>query len=686
MIVKHASGAPRPKSPLRAAALLMVALTAAPQAQVLQSTVARNSESNAASRVESDISEVQLLVGRSAVLNIGQPITRVSLTSPNVADAMVTASQQLLVHGKAPGTISMFVWDRAGGIKRYEVVVQRDLSQLVEQMKQLFPGEPISVTGNGKDVVIAGTVSSKYVVDKAAEVAAGYVEKKEDVVNLLKQQEGVASTQVLLRVRFAEVSRTALTELGASFAANGFKDGRWFGRTTTQQFAAPQWDQDGKFVFSDFLNLFLFDTKNQLAGVIRALQNKGLFQSLAEPNLIAENGKEASFLAGGEYPYPVVQGQSGGTTVTIQFKEFGVKLNFTPTIVGQDLVKLKVRPEVSTLDFSNAIVLEGFRVPALTTRRTETEVELADGQTFAIAGLMNNTVNTQMQKIPGIGDIPILGLLFRSKAAQKQQTELVVMITPQILRRNSTGVSPTLPNMVEPFMPAPNKTVPTPAPWNPGAAVSTPAPTMASAPAANPVEAGSHENRAASSTSAVPAEGSASHDAEQPQPRVSAAAVASAPAPIASQPTAFHENAQPAQAASQPEGGTSVQPVQMDGASAADLRPAKLTKEQKAALERAKRDEKKQREAAAKQAERDRKVAAEQAKLDAKRAEDDRREAAKAAKEQARLDAEIQKRQAEAARKQAEADKKRAEDLARAEQKLKSAQKEFDAVLGQPKQ
>ena len=228
---------------------------------------------------------------------------------------MVTTPSQLLIHGKAPGTISMFVWDRAGGIKRYEVVVRRDLSELVTQVKALFPGEPITVHSNGKDVVISGTVSSKYVIDKAAEVATGYVEKKEDVVNLLRQQEGIASNQVLLRVRFAEVSRSAMTELGASLFTDGFKDK--FGRTTTQQFAAPIFDEQkpmlGKsLVFSDYLNLFLFDAKNGIGGVIRALQNKGLFQSLAEPNLIAENGKEASFLAGGEYPYPVVQGQSGG--------------------------------------------------------------------------------------------------------------------------------------------------------------------------------------------------------------------------------------------------------------------------------------------------------------------------------------------------------------------------------------
>ena len=221
--------------------------------------------------------------------------------------------------------------------------------------------------------------------------------------------------------------------------------------------------------------------------MVKALQTKGLFQSLAEPNLIAENGKEASFLAGGEYPYPVVQGQSGGQTVTIQFKEFGVRLHFTPTIVGGDLVRLKVAPEVSSLDFANAVNISGFRVPAISTRRTETEVELQDGQTFAIAGLLNNTVTSQLQKIPGIGDIPILGYLFKSKAAQKEQTELVVMITPQILRKGSTGVSPTLPSLVEPFMPPSTKTLPPPAPWNPGATGT--ASLQQPAPAAAPVRA-----------------------------------------------------------------------------------------------------------------------------------------------------------------------------------------------------
>src|SRR5262249_40971962 len=182
-------------------------------------------------------------------------------------------------------------------------------------------------------------------------------------------------------------------------------------------------------------------------------------------NLIASNGKEASFLAGGEYPYPVSQPSSGGNSVTIQFKEFGVRLNFTPTVLGGDLINLKVKPEVSSLDFANGLSIGGFRVPAPSTRRTETELELADGQTFAIAGLLNNNVNSTMTKIPGIGDIPILGYLFKSRSYQKQQTELVVMITPTIVRKGSVGVSQSLPNIVEPYLGAPKKVMPSPAPY-----------------------------------------------------------------------------------------------------------------------------------------------------------------------------------------------------------------------------
>jgi pilus assembly protein CpaC len=440
------------------------------QAPALSASAAVSSAAAPADADAGSGGAIHLLVGRSAVLDVGSAISRVSLTSPDIADALVTTPNQLLINGKLPGTISMFVWDRGGSLKRYEVVVQRDLARLSEQVKQLFPGEQIDVQSNGKNIVLSGVVTNKDVIEKAVNVAAGFVDKREEVVPLLQLAEGAPSNQVLLRVRFAEVSRSALSELGASMFTSATGIENTLARTTTQQFAAPGYDNlsttkadssfgspvssaSGQITFSDFLNLFLFSEKYDLGVAVRALQSKGLFQSLAEPNLVAESGKEASFLAGGEFPVPVAQGSGANLAITVTFKEFGIRLNFTPTVIG-NRVHLKVRPEVSTLDFANAVLLNGFRIPALSTRRTETELELENHQTFAIAGLLNNSVNATMQKIPGIGDIPILGALFRSKAAQKDQTELVVMITPEILPNNSTGAARSLPRTPETFMPA----------------------------------------------------------------------------------------------------------------------------------------------------------------------------------------------------------------------------------------
>ena len=414
--------------------------------------------------VISGTEQILLLVGRSAVIHTDRAIHRVSLSTPEIADALVTAPRELLVHGKTPGTISLLVWSDNGRITNYEVIVRRDLTPLEGQIRRQFPNEPIAVAVNGKDVVLSGVVSAKYVIDRTAALAAGYVDKPENIVNLLRQTESPVTNQVMLKVRFAEVSRSAMMELGASYFTGPNGRGDWVGRGTTQQFPAPTFDQDRGLVFSDFLNLFLFNTEEQLGIAVRALKGKGLFESLAEPNLITQDGREASFLAGGEFPYPVVQGGGANQTVTIVFKEFGVRLRFTPTITGGGFVHLKVAPEVSTLDFANGVTMEGFRVPALATRRTETEVELRDGQTFAISGLIDRNMNETLRRVPGIGDIPILGYLFRSQAYQKNNTELVVMITPHIVRRDSPGVTPNMPGLVEPFLPGPNRTIPWPAP------------------------------------------------------------------------------------------------------------------------------------------------------------------------------------------------------------------------------
>ena len=613
-------------------AFIIVILVAAPQAQ---QQVAPNAPAFVASTGSATPREpaerptdIDLLVGRSTVLNVGSTISRVSLTVPDVADAMVTGPGQLLIHGKTPGTISLFVWDRGGTIKTYAVNVRRDLSILVEQMKQLFPAEHITVAGSGKDVVVSGTVSSKYVIEKAADVAAGFVEKKENVVNLLKQQEGVASNQILLRVRFAEVSRNALQELGASLFSDG--NNGYNGRTTTQQFAAPFFDQrnppQGKnLVFSDYLNLFLFDTKNQIGAVVKAMQSKGTFQSLAEPNLVAINGKEASFLAGGEFPYPV---PTGINQVTIHFKEFGVRLSFTPTVLGGDLINLKIKPEVSSLDFNNAVTIDGFRVPALTTRRADTEVELRDGQTFAIAGLMNNTALSSMRKVPGLGDIPVLGYLFRSRAYQKDQTELVVMVTPTILRRDSAGAADGLPSLVEPFLGPNAKPIAPPAPYinsprypvNPSA----PRPSTATKPAPAP-----------SATQATPA-------ARPIQGTATLPVLAPATGPVYEPP-----------------------PL---------VAPKAPTKAELKALDRQHQEEKKAADAAAKQKAADDKRKAEENKV-AQRLE----------KERAIREAEVARKNAELARKKAEEDQKKDRALAEAAARLKQAQAAYQAEMEKAK-
>jgi pilus assembly protein CpaC len=637
-------------------AFIIIILIAAPMAQQTQPafTPASSGAWTAASAPLPDVAtDIDLLVGRSTIVNVGSTIARVSLTVPDIADAMVTAPSQLLIHGKQPGTISLFVWDRAGSIKTFEVKVRRDLTALTAQLKQLFPGEPIVAVGSGKDVVLSGTVSAAYVIEKAANVAGGYVEKKENVVNLLKQQEGVASNQVMLRVRFAEVSRSAVQELGASYFLNKTN---WAGRVAPPGVPAPDFDTNqGGLVFSDFLNLFVFNGKSGLGAAVQALQTKGLFQSLAEPNLVAIDGKEASFLAGGEFPIPIVQSGSGSNSVTIMFKEFGVRLSFTPTVLGGDLVRIKVKPEVSSLDFANAIVLDGFRIPALTTRRTETEVELRDGQTFAIAGLLNNTLTTSLSKIPGIGDIPILGKLFQSKAHQKNLTELVVMITPVIMKRGATGVSEGLPQIIEPYIGAPPKTVPTPAPYVGSPRFVPPPP---------------------------PARRGSSTDASQQQP---------AAEPVTNQMATPSQN----------EPVTS-RPIQSQAPLVDVPEPANVTpptKAQQKALDQAREEARKndvlkkaqdkrdadQRAAEAKIEEK-RKV--EQAKVDAEQARKDtaaRAVAARLQKEQEVRDAEIARRDSEAARKKAEDDAKREKALTDAAARLKQAQAEYQAELAKGK-
>jgi pilus assembly protein CpaC len=382
---------------------------------------------------------VRLTAGRSTVVNTDFDVTRIAITNPVVADAVVVAPREILIDGKSPGTVSLIVWGGGSRIQ-YDLIVEQPVSTLEQHLRTLFPGEDITVSTNEGATILAGRVSSTKVMLRAAEIAAASMPKAQ-VINLLQVPGGSDSQQVMLQVRFAEVNRKKLLEAGLSLIANRTN---FSGRSTTQQFPAPIFDDEkpGGLVFSDFLNLFFFDRTHGIGGVLKALQSTGGFQSLAEPNLIAYNGQEASFLAGGEFPIPVVQGLAN--SVTVVFKEFGIRLSFKPTIAG-DVIRLKVKPEVSSLDFNNGLTLSGFRIPSLITRRAETDVELRDGQTFAIAGLMNNITQNDAAAIPLLSSLPIIGPLFKSNSKRADQTELMVLITPRLVRALEPDEVPPLP-------------------------------------------------------------------------------------------------------------------------------------------------------------------------------------------------------------------------------------------------
>jgi pilus assembly protein CpaC len=407
-------------------------------------TVTRAQEPSAGTSEDPD--RVLLTAGRSTVLTTDFDVVRIAVTNPAIADAVVVKPREVLVDGKGAGTVSLIVWGE--GVRRhFDIVVDNGVTTLQQKLQQLFPGEEINVSVSDDAVILSGAVSSNEIMLRSAEVAKAAMPKG-SVINMLQLPGGSPSKQVMLQVRFAEVNRNALQQAGLGLFTNRTQ---FTSRSTTGQFAAPDFDAEkpGGLVFSDFLNLFYFNGKEGIGAVLRALQARGFLQSLAEPNLIAYNGEEASFLAGGEFPIPVIQGATG--QVTIVFKEFGVRLWFKPTIAG-DVIRLKLRPEVSTLDFNNGLILSGFRIPSLITRRAETDVELRDGQSFAVAGLLNNLSQTDRQAIPILSRLPVIGNIFKSKSARSEQTELMVLITPRLVRPLDPDEVPALPTRPGEFL------------------------------------------------------------------------------------------------------------------------------------------------------------------------------------------------------------------------------------------
>jgi pilus assembly protein CpaC len=418
--------------------------------------------------------EVRVQLGKSLLITLQDELQRVSVTDPSIATAVVVTPTQVLIHGLKPGSGTLILWDTQDRPRSFNVTVELDVNTLRASIGQMFPGETIQVMQSGGALVLTGNVSSKTVADRAAALAGTI---GPTVVNLVSTAEG--RQVVLLQVRFAEVDRSALQQLGMTLFSTGATN--TLGIIGTHQFEAPtanlgaipanvnggsevkspnvtaggigrgNADTPGAFGFSDLLNIFLFRPDLNLGAAIKALQQQNILQILAEPNVMAVNGTESSFLAGGEFPFPVAQG-GNNNAVTIQFKEFGIRLNFLPHVMPDGAIRLKVSPEVSALDFANGLTVSGFTVPALTSRRATTEIELKDGQSFAIAGLMDNRLTEVASKIPLLGDVPILGNLFKSRSTNKTKTELLVMVTPRLTENMQQSQMPAMPEFPKPFL------------------------------------------------------------------------------------------------------------------------------------------------------------------------------------------------------------------------------------------
>jgi pilus assembly protein CpaC len=383
---------------------------------------------------------INVLVGQSRVINFDRPIGRFSISNPEIAEAVMVSPNQVLVNGKAFGQVNFIAWEKADQkFIVFDVFVRANLSLIDSQIRALFPRDDIRLSQANGSVVLSGTVSQPQSAQQADSVvqAAGF-----KTVNML-QSPVTDTSQIQLQVRVAEVSRSKLKEYGSSYASVN----------STSVFAqgggpATLKEQTGAGLASEFagsaLNLFLFNTGLNTAAYIRALKTNGALRALAEPNLIAMNGQQASFLAGGEFPVPVVQGGNNGSAVSVVFKEYGVRLNFKPTIIDEDHIRLELEPEVSTIDFANGVRFNGFVIPALRTRRARTGVELRDGQSFALAGLLDNNETRSLSKIPVLGDIPILGNLFKSASFQKQETELMFIITADLVKPVNSDDLPRL--------------------------------------------------------------------------------------------------------------------------------------------------------------------------------------------------------------------------------------------------
>lgn len=396
--------------------------------------------------------DLHLTVGKSIVLDYPSEIRQISTSNPDIIDASPVTTKEVLMHGKGLGNATMIVWSRAGDRTFYNVTVDLNLEPLRKILRDTLPGEIVNPDSTRDSVTLNGRVSSKDVSDRAVALATTF---GKTVINNLQIAPGPVEKQILLRVRFAELDRQKEVQWGVNWAA--IPGGTMIGTSaggggapalsgilqagaTTSGLAgvggagvvAPITPSTGTLSITQAMNIFAFNPGLNMGMFLRALQSENILQILAEPNLVTTNGKEASFLVGGEFPVPILQGGANSGAVTVQFREFGIRLRFLPVITGNNTIKLHLAQEVSTLDTANGVTINGFSIPALATRRAETDVELGEGQSFVVAGLLDNRDTNALSKIPVLSSLPIFGNLFKTKDDNKQRTELVLLVTPEM--------------------------------------------------------------------------------------------------------------------------------------------------------------------------------------------------------------------------------------------------------------
>ncbi len=410
--------------------------------------------------------ELTLTLGRGELVTFSGDVQRVAVSEPKIADAIVVSPREVMINAKSLGKSTVVVWETGAIPARYQVSVVGDTEVGDKFRRDLIEALPpgIQFSGDEQSLVLTGTAKDAEEARRAEALASTRSKKVVNLIQTPPPPPAPEPRQILLQVKFASVDRVALNEIGFNYFS---RQDKVLGGLSTQQFSPPRFSQlqfdnqnfsDTTINFADLLNLFVFRPDLNIGATIRALQGKNLLQILAEPNLIVVEGKPASFLAGGQFPFPTLTstptGGSISPVITVQFKNFGVQLEFTPTLTPAGAIHLKVAPEVSALDYSNAVTLQGFLIPAISTRRAETEVVLKDGETFAIAGLIDNRVVQALSRIRGLGDIPIIGNLFRSRSTRKSSDELLVVITPRFVRPLSPEEKATLPEPMIPFLPS----------------------------------------------------------------------------------------------------------------------------------------------------------------------------------------------------------------------------------------